>query len=57
MSHKDWGSSNNYAPRRIEKANAIVSAFAKANKTVVGNKIKMEVFKNICQRITNTPMK
>lgn len=44
MSHKDWGDDSSFHPRRLEKANAIVSAFAKANKTVLGNKIKMEVF-------------
>ena len=45
MSHRDWTETDGYGnPSRIEKANAIVSAFAKANKTVLGNKIKMEVF-------------
>ena len=35
---------NNRCLERIEVCSAIVSAFAKANKAVLGNKIKMEVF-------------
>lgn len=43
MNHRDWSDSV-LSATRLEKANAIVSAFAKANKAVLGDKIKMEVF-------------